>query len=111
MSLQIVLLGPDGSELSYPIASPAVCVSETDHVRVIEGKRHWMIQRVPQSVVDVFGIGSVAPAALLYDARLLFDVDDPEVMLICPTPPDWSSDRDAVIHGSCSRLVRNPCPS
>lgn len=77
--MQVLVLGPEGDHVAFPCGPGSVLVGESDHVRVVEEERTWMLERVPSSSRSVFGIGSLEPAATLYDARLLFDAEDPQV--------------------------------
>ena len=75
---EVHILGPEGSSSSLPTrGARALLVQEVDCVRVIEPGCQWLVQRVPESTVDIFGFGSVSPSAVLYDARLFLDKDDP----------------------------------
>lgn len=46
----------------------SIQVPECDGIRLISTEACELLQRVPSSSEDIFKVGSVAPAALLYDA-------------------------------------------
>ena len=45
-------------------------------MRVLTRSQHEFLQRVPEAVVSVCGVGSFSPGALLLDALELFDAQD-----------------------------------
>uniref|UniRef100_A0A8C4QZR3 Vacuolar protein sorting-associated protein 16 homolog n=1 Tax=Eptatretus burgeri TaxID=7764 RepID=A0A8C4QZR3_EPTBU len=53
---------------TYPLDSPSYLVPEMDGVRVLNITSHDFLHRVPDSCVEVFQIGSMAPGALLLEA-------------------------------------------
>lgn len=56
--------------------SPPAMVTEVDGVRLITKHGHYLIRRIPDALVSVLEIGSTSPAALLYDARRLYESGD-----------------------------------
>jgi vacuolar protein sorting-associated protein 16 len=56
--------------------SPPSMVTEVDGVRLITKHGHYLIRRIPDPLVSVLEIGSTSPAALLYDARRLYESGD-----------------------------------
>ncbi|KAJ2371535.1 Vacuolar protein [Coemansia sp. RSA 2607] len=65
---QAVLIGPFGDTLSFPHESPVHLVQELDGVRMFNAMEHSFLSKVGSDSMNVFQIGSTAPAALLYDA-------------------------------------------
>jgi len=68
-----LMVGPYGDWVKYTYDEPATLVPECDGVRILTRSRAEFLQRVPDSLVSIFGIGSFTPGALLYDALELFD--------------------------------------
>eukprot|EP00474_Spongospora_subterranea_P002851 CRZ03309.1 hypothetical protein [Spongospora subterranea] len=65
----LLLVGDLGySFLYFPYSMPACVFRETDGVRVITSAVTEFIEQVPKSTESIFTIGSVSPAAMLYDA-------------------------------------------
>ncbi|KNA23358.1 hypothetical protein SOVF_025500 [Spinacia oleracea] len=69
----LVMVGPYGDPVRYFYDEPIVLISECDGVRVLSNTNMEFLQRVPDSTVSIFKIGSTTPAALLYDALDHFD--------------------------------------
>ena len=59
--------------MRYYYDDPIVLISECDGVRILSNTTMEFLQRVPDSTVSIFKIGSTTPAALLYDALDHFD--------------------------------------
>lgn len=74
----LLLLGPYGNWVKYTFDEPTCLFSEMDSMRMISSERNEQLEKVPQSLEDVFNIGSTKPAALLYDASDAFDRKDPK---------------------------------
>lgn len=66
MDIQDILLmvGPYGDWIKHDLEERTVLVSECDGVRLISAEKHELLSRVPDSLVDVFKIGSTAPGTL-----------------------------------------------
>ncbi|PVV03007.1 hypothetical protein BB560_002524 [Smittium megazygosporum] len=64
----VFLIGPFGGSIKFDFDSNAMLVSEVDGVRILNSQVHDFIQKVPDSLIQVFQIGSTSSAALLYDA-------------------------------------------
>ncbi|XP_074280336.1 protein VACUOLELESS1 [Silene latifolia] len=69
----LLMVGPYGDPVRYYYDEPIVLISECDGVRVLSNSNMEFLQRVPDSTVSIFTIGSTTPAALLYDALDHFD--------------------------------------
>lgn len=69
----LLMVGPHGGSIRYDYEEPLVLVPECDGVRIISNSSTEFLQRVPDSTVSVFKIGSTSPAAMLYDALDHFD--------------------------------------
>ncbi|KAL3162570.1 hypothetical protein ABBQ38_008623 [Trebouxia sp. C0009 RCD-2024] len=69
----LLMVGPYGDWIKHDLEGKTVLVSECDGVRLVSAEKHELLSRVPDSLVDVFKIGSTAPGALLFDARQLFE--------------------------------------
>jgi len=69
----LLMVGPYGDWVKYTYEEPAILAPECDGVRIITRAKHEFLQRVPDCLVSIFGIGSFSPGALLYDALELFD--------------------------------------
>uniref|UniRef100_UPI00358E0183 vacuolar protein sorting-associated protein 16 homolog isoform X2 n=1 Tax=Myxine glutinosa TaxID=7769 RepID=UPI00358E0183 len=65
----LLVAGPKRDlQIQYPLDSPSYLVPEMDGVRVLNITAHDFLHRVPDSCVEVFRIGSMAPGALLLEA-------------------------------------------
>lgn len=69
----LVMVGPYGGSVRYMYDEPIVLIPECDGVRILSNSNMEFLQRVPDSTVSVFKIGSTSPAALLYDALDHYD--------------------------------------
>lgn len=69
----LLMVGPFGEPVRYFYDDPIVLISECDGVRILSNTTMEFLQRVPDSTVSIFKIGSTTPAALLYDALDHFD--------------------------------------
>ncbi|XP_022759131.1 protein VACUOLELESS1-like isoform X2 [Durio zibethinus] len=69
----LLMVGPRGDPLHYFYDEPLVLIPECDGVRILSNTSMDFLQRVPDSTVSIFKIGSTSPAALLYDALDHFD--------------------------------------
>lgn len=61
----LLMVGPYGDWIKHDLEERTVLVSECDGVRLISAEKHELLSRVPDSLVDVFKIGSTAPGTLL----------------------------------------------
>ena len=57
----LLMVGPYGDWIKHDLEDKTVLVSECDGVRLISAEKHEFLSRVPDSLVDVFKIGSTAP--------------------------------------------------
>ncbi|XVF20921.1 hypothetical protein REPUB_Repub12eG0045400 [Reevesia pubescens] len=69
----LLMVGPRGDPVHYFYDVPLVLIPECDGVRILSNSSMEFLQRVPDSTVSIFKIGSTSPAALLYDALDHFD--------------------------------------
>ncbi|MED6220758.1 vacuolar protein sorting-associated protein 16 [Stylosanthes scabra] len=88
----LLMMGPDGDPVHYLYDEPIVLIPECDGVRILSNTSMEFLQRVPDSTVSIFTIGSTSPAALLYDALDHFDrrsaKADENLRLIKPSLPE-----------------------
>ena len=61
----LLMVGPYGDWIKHDLEERTVLVCECDGVRLISAEKHELLSRVPDSLVDIFKIGSTAPGALL----------------------------------------------
>lgn len=59
--------------IRYSFDEPLVLIPECDGVRLLSNSLMEILQRVPDSIVSIFGVGSTAPAALLFEALEHFE--------------------------------------
>lgn len=64
----VLLVNCFGHYESFTFDGPIVLSQEVDCVRCVTSNSVEFIERIPESIVEVFRIGSLSPAALLYDA-------------------------------------------
>ena len=57
----MLMVGPLGDTVEFPVAPPVVLVPERDGVRVISDERHELLRRVPAPLADVYRVGSTTP--------------------------------------------------
>ncbi|PPS07180.1 hypothetical protein GOBAR_AA13467 [Gossypium barbadense] len=69
----LLMVGPRGDPVHYFYDEPLLLIPECDGVRILSNTSLEFLQRVPDSTVSIFKIGSTSPAALLYDALDHFD--------------------------------------
>ncbi|PKI55713.1 hypothetical protein CRG98_023929 [Punica granatum] len=69
----LLMVGPIGEPVRYLYDEPVILIPECDGVRILSNSSMEFLQRVPDSTVSIFKIGSTSPAALLYDALDHFD--------------------------------------
>ena len=69
----LLLIGPYGDSIRYPYEDLVFLKQEIDGARLFSSSKVEFIGRVPTASQSIFQIGSVAPGALLYDAKRYFD--------------------------------------
>lgn len=69
----LLMVGPYGDAVRYVYDELITLIPEVDGVRILSNTSMEFLQRVPDSTVSIFKIGSTLPAALLYDALDHFD--------------------------------------
>ncbi|KAJ9685966.1 hypothetical protein PVL29_015044 [Vitis rotundifolia] len=69
----LLMVGPYGDPVRYLYDEPIILIPECDGVRILSNTSMEFLQRVPDSTVSIFKIGSTLPAALLFDALDHFD--------------------------------------
>lgn len=69
----LLMVGPSGEPVRYVYDEPLILIPECDGVRILTNSNMEFLQRVPDSTVSIFQIGSTEPGALLYDALDHFD--------------------------------------
>ena len=57
----LLMVGPYGDWIKHNLEDRTILVSECDGVRLISAEKHELLSRVPDSLVDIFKIGSTAP--------------------------------------------------
>ncbi|KAF1779361.1 WD40-repeat-containing domain [Phytophthora cactorum] len=75
-SAGLVMVGPYGSWLRFPYSESIILAQEVDCCRVYSASSHDIVLRVPTCVENIKGVGSTAPAAMLYQALDAFDSGD-----------------------------------
>eukprot|EP00911_Craspedida_sp_UC1_P002587 UC1_evm5s1915 len=73
----LVMVGPGGKCKSYSYMSRVVLRQEVDGLRIVGQESHEFLQVVPPAIQSIFMIGSMSPAAMLYDARDHYDKRSP----------------------------------
>uniref|UniRef100_A0ACD5W1V2 Uncharacterized protein n=1 Tax=Avena sativa TaxID=4498 RepID=A0ACD5W1V2_AVESA len=69
----LLMVGPNGDPVQYNYDEPIMLIPECDGVRILSNSSMEFLHRVPDCTTLIFGIGSMSPAALLYDARDHYD--------------------------------------
>lgn len=96
------MVGPYGDWIKHDLEGSTVLVSECDGVRLISSEKHELLSRVPDSLVDVFKIGSTAPgafqAAAQYCCSIMMSAAQGSLLCCC---------RTTIWHLPCPAL---PCP-
>ncbi|KAH3767787.1 vacuolar protein sorting-associated protein 16 [Pelomyxa schiedti] len=64
----LMMVGPVGDQIKWSYDQPLILVPESDGVRVFSNETCEFVHKVPDVSVQIFQIGSTAPAAMLYDA-------------------------------------------
>lgn len=72
----LLMVGPYGDWVKYNYDEPLSLIPDIDSIRVVSNSRTDILQRVPDCIVDVFKIGSIAPSAMLFDAMELYQKED-----------------------------------
>lgn len=72
----LVMVGPYGSWLRFPYQHSIVLVQEIDCCRIYSAQMHEILIRVASSLEHIKGIGSTAPAAMLFQAMEAYDAGD-----------------------------------
>lgn len=89
----LLMVGPFGDWVYYPIDEPAALVPELDGMRIVSNRSTQLLRRVADCLVEIFRIGSTSPGAALLDARTLFDQKDARADEVLRSIPDL---RDAI---------------
>ncbi|CAN0909928.1 Protein VACUOLELESS1 [Linum grandiflorum] len=70
----LLMVGPSSEDsVRYIYDEPVILIPECDGVRILSNSSMEFLQRVPDSIVSIFKIGSTSPASLLFDALDHFD--------------------------------------
>lgn len=77
----LLMVGPSEDCVTYIYDEPLVLIPEWDGVRVLSNTSMEFVQRVPDSTVSIFKIGSTSPASLLFDALDHFDRQSAKVRI------------------------------
>lgn len=70
------VLGPNKHYQKFIFDGPAYLVTECDGLRIITNETCEFLHRVPEATLEIFQIGSLEPAAMLYDAYTEFEEKD-----------------------------------
>ena len=78
------MVGPYGDWIKHNLESKTVLVSECDGVRLISAELHELLSRVPDSLTDIFKIGSTAPGQHLctLTSTVICSMNKQNIMLI-----------------------------
>ena len=77
----LLMVGPSEDSVSYIYDEPVIFIPECDGVRILSNTSMEFVQRVPDSTVSIFKIGSTSPASLLFDALDHFDRRSAKVLV------------------------------
>ncbi|XP_020529347.1 protein VACUOLELESS1 isoform X2 [Amborella trichopoda] len=69
----LLMVGSGSDAIKYSYDEPIILIPECDGVRILSNSSMEFLQRVTDSTLSIFKIGSTLPAALLYDALDHFD--------------------------------------
>lgn len=69
----LLMIGPNGDFYKKTYDGPIHLVSEIDGIRIITNDTCEFLQRVPSPTLEIFRIGSLEPAAMLFDAYKEFE--------------------------------------
>lgn len=83
----LLMVGPNGDPVRYMYDEPIILIPECDGVRILSNSTMEFLQRVPDSTVSIFQIGSTEPGALLYDALDHFDRHSAKVSVLFAFKP------------------------
>ena len=78
----LLMVGPNGDPVQYNYDEPIKLIPECDGVRILSNSSMEFLHRVPDCTTLIFGIGSMSPAALLYDARDHYDRQSAKVLFL-----------------------------
>lgn len=76
---EIEIIGAYGGTLRYYFDDPIHLLPDVDGIRVLRGQKLEYIRRVPDSLVEIFKIGSTSPPAILLDAQQQFEGKSPKI--------------------------------
>lgn len=68
-----LMIGPNGDYYKKTYEGPIHMVTEIDGIRIISNSACEFMQKVPQPTLEIFRIGSLEPAAMLFDAYKEFE--------------------------------------
>jgi len=69
----LLMVGPYGDAVRWPLDAPAALAPECDGLRVLTTDAHVLLRRIPDPLARCAGVGSTAPGAMLTDALEAFD--------------------------------------
>lgn len=70
--LLVVTVAGDSNMYSYD--SVPICIPEMDCIRILSNTEHEMLQKVPNSVNNIFKINSHKPSSYLFGAYQKYEV-------------------------------------
>lgn len=68
----LMMVGPSQDQIKYSFSDALVLAPEIDGIRVLSNDKCEFLQMVPKPLDDIFRIGSMHDAAILYDAWVQF---------------------------------------
>ncbi|KAG5439417.1 hypothetical protein PCANB_001991 [Pneumocystis canis] len=75
----ILMIGPFGGFLSFPCNGPVILISEIDGVRIITNDKCKFLQKVPDVLRNVYGVGKNSYGAILLESINHFQQKSSEV--------------------------------
>lgn len=69
----LLMIGPNGDYQKFIYDEPIHLITEIDGLRIIKNDTCEYLQRVPGPTLEIFRIGSLEPAAMLFDAYNEFE--------------------------------------
>lgn len=68
----LLVIGFNGESNAYPYDPAIFLIPEMDCVRILSNNGHEMIQKIPNSIVNIFSINSQAASSFLFEAHKKF---------------------------------------
>ncbi|KAJ3451823.1 vacuolar protein sorting vps16 [Anaeramoeba flamelloides] len=104
----LLMVAPSQSFLKYEYDEPLYLMTEEDGIRILTNSCCEFLSKVPEVVVNIFGIGSTSFSSLLYDASQSYEKESskgdevirskmdllPKAITDCITASSWVFQRD-----------------